>query len=121
MLGDDAHISIDPPVSGESKFFGNSFNSAHAPPEIISFPADHAVKICFKSGHLVNGHKGFKAEITERISSNWITSPNYPVINDDNYLDSPSNGYGTSIHQCWVRSPSTNRALGLEFFHFDVG
>ena len=121
VLGDDAHITIDPPVSGDYKFFGNSFNSAKSPPKVISFPADNAVKMCFKSGPIVNGHKGFRAEMTETIKNPWINSPNYPSITDDNYEDPPINGYGPEIHQCWVRSPSLGETLELEFFQFDVG
>ena len=93
-----------------------------APPEIINFPADVSVKICFRSGRVVHGHPGFRAELTEKRKTAWITSPNYSEdINDDNYLAAPSRGYGSSISQCWVRSPSKGRALELEFFQFDVG
>jgi len=120
VLDDDAYITIDPAVGENSKFFGNSFNSARAPPKVINFPADHAVKICFKSGPIVNGHNGFRAEVTQTVKTIWINSPNYPEINDENYMDPPPNGYGPAIHQCWVRSPSLGRALELEFFQFDI-
>jgi len=56
VLGHDAYVTIKPPINGKSKFWGNSFNSANAPPKTISFPCDTAVMICFKSGKIVNGH-----------------------------------------------------------------
>ena len=86
------------PHVSDTIFFGNSFNSARAPPKVISFPADHAVKICFKSGSIVNGHKGFRAEVTEKVKTLWINFPNYPEINDENYMEPPPNGYGQDIN-----------------------
>ena len=85
VLGEDAHITLKPPVNAVSKYSGNSFNYAEAPPKIISFPADTAVEVCFTSGAVVNGHVGFSAELTETPATDWITSPNYPEnINDNN-------------------------------------
>ena len=74
-------------MNGQSIFFGNSFNSAKSPPKSVDFPHDYVVKICFYSGLVVVGHKGFNAEITERKNNNYVTSPNYPEdINDETYL-----------------------------------
>ena len=59
--------------------------------------------------------------MTQTVKTIWINSPNYPKLNDENYMDPPPNGYGPAIHQCWVRSPSLGHAIELEFFQFDVG
>ena len=120
-MGKDAYITIKPPVNGESKYSGNSFNDVMAPPKIIDFQADTAVEICFYSASVVNGHIGFQAEITEKPQIYWITSSNYPEdIDENNYADPPEQGYAARINKCWVRSPSKGNFLELEFFQFDV-
>jgi len=121
VLGKDAFVTIDPPVNGQTIFRGNSFNSAKAPPKTVEFPHDHPVKVCFYSGSVVNGHKGFQAELTERKNNNYVTSPNYPEdISDATYLDPPAGGYSPGIHHCTVRSPQPGRALEMEFYQFDL-
>ena len=121
MLGKDAFVTIDPPVNGQTIFRGNSFNSAEAPPKTVDFPHDHAVKICFYSGSVVDGHKGFHAEITEQKNNDYVTSPNYPAdINDATYMDPPAGGYSPAIHHCTARAPRPGRALEMEFHQFDV-
>jgi hypothetical protein len=121
VLGQDDYISIKPPINGQSRFFGNSFNIAKSPPKIISFPADFPVKICFKTGQIVDGHPGFRAEMSETAKTDWISSPNYPEhITNENFLDPPRQSYGPGISKCWVRSPSIGSSLELEFFQFDV-
>ena len=120
-MGQDAYITIDPPVNGQTKFLGNNFNTAKMPPKSVDFPHDHTVKICFHSGKVVDGHKGFKAKISERENNNFVTSPNYPDdINDAMFLDPPHRGYSPGIHHCSVRAPATGRALEMEFHQFDV-
>ena len=121
VLGRDAYVTIDPPVDGESKYFGNSFNSNRAPPKTIDFPLDYAVKVCFHSGSVVDGHKGFKVELTEKPNTFWVTSPNYPVITGENFEDPPKHGYGPALHYCTVRAPPRKGgALEMEFYQFDV-
>lgn len=108
-------------MNGQRIFFGNSFNSAKSPPKSVDFPHDYVVKICFYSGLVVVGHKGFKAEITERKNNNYVTSPNYPEdINDATYLNPPPRGYSPGIDHCSVRAPSQDRALEMEFHQFEV-
>ena len=120
-MGDDAYVLIDPPVNGQAVFYGNTINSAKAPPKTVDFPHDHAVKVCFYSGSVVDGYKGFKAEITEKINNNFVTSPNYPEdINDATFKNPPSRGYGPAIHHCSVRAPTTGLELEMEFYQFDV-
>jgi len=121
VLGKDAFVTIDPPVNGQSKFFGNNFNYKMAPPKTVDFPHDHAVKVCFYSGSVVDGHKGFKAEITERKNNDFVTSPNYPEdINDGTFMDPPPRGYSPAIHHCSVRAPAKGRSLEMEFHQFDI-
>ena len=121
MLGKDAFVTINPPVNGQAIFRGNSFNSAEAPPKTVDFPFDYTVKICFYSGTVVDGHKGFKAEISERKNNDYVTSPNYPAdINDATYMDPAAGGYSPAIHHCTVRAPRPGRALEMEFHQFDV-
>ena len=121
VLGKDARVTIDPPVDGRSTFYGNSFNDANAPPKTVDFPFDYTVKLCFHSGSVVDGHKGFKAEISERKNNDYVTSPNYPEdISDETYLDPPQSGYGPDINHCTVRAPAPGRALEMEFYKFDV-
>ena len=92
-----------------------------APPKIVNFPTETTVKICFRSGQIVHGHSGFRAELKETVETDWITSPNYPdVINSDNFMDRPNKGYAAGISQCWVRSPSKGHNLELNFYQFDV-
>ena len=113
---------MNPPVNGLSKFLGNKFNHAEVPPNIINFPIDYTVKICFKSGKVVNGNLGFRAEMSEKRKTTWISSPNYPEdINDNNYMEKPPEKYGPNINHCWIRCPSKGKALELEFVAFDVG
>ena len=91
------------------------------PPKIIIFPTNKVVEICFKSGPVVDGHSGFRADLTEKPETDWVASPNYPEdLGDANYLDPPKHGYDANISQCWVRSPSEGNYLELEFFQFDV-
>ena len=114
-------MTIDPPINGQTEFWGNSFNSVKSPPLTVDFPHDKAVKICFKSGSVVNGHKGFKAVMSERQNNDFVTSPNYPEdINDATFMDTPSKGYSPSIHHCTVRAPKEGKALEMEFHQFDV-
>jgi len=120
VLGKDARVTIDPPVDGQRTFYGNSFNAANAPPKTVDFPFDYTVRICFYSGSVVDGHKGFKAEISEKKNNNYVTSPNYPPITDETYLDPPPRGYGPAIHHCTVRAPAKGRALEMEFYQFDL-
>jgi len=121
VLGKDAFLTIHPPISGRSKFYGNEHNNKHVPPKSIDFPQDTAVKVCFYSGAVVSGHKGFQARVTERENNHYVTSPNYPEdINDETYMDPPPHGYGPHIHHCTVRAPSKGRALHMEFHRFDV-
>merc|ERR1711872_9513 len=121
VLGRDAYVTIDPPVDGKSKYFGNSFNSNRAPPKTIDFPLDYAVKVCFHSGSVVDGHKGFKVELTEEPNTFWVTSPNYPVITGENFEDPPKHGYGPALHYCTVRAPPRKGgALEMEFYQFDI-
>ena len=87
----------------------------------MDFPHDHVVKVCFYSGSVINGHKGFKAEISEKRNNVFVTSSNYPDdINDATFMDPPSRGYSPAIHQCSVRAPSAGTALEIEFHQFDV-
>jgi len=86
----------------------------------VDFPFDYTVRICFYSGSVVDGHKGFKAEISEKKNNDYLASPNYPPINDENYLDPPPRGYGPAIHHCSVRAPAGGRALEMEFYQFDL-
>ena len=87
----------------------------------MDFPHDHAVKVCFYSGSLINGHRGFKAEITEKRNNDFVSSPNYPEnINDATFKDPPSKGYSPAIHHCTIRAPGPGRALEMEFHQFDV-
>merc|ERR1719431_897421 len=121
VLGDGAFVTIDPPVDGRTIFSGNSFNSANAPPKTVEFPFDYTIRICFYSGAVVDGHKGFKAEISEKKNNEYVASPNYPEdINDETYLDPPPRGYGPAIHHCTVRAPAGGRALEMEFYQFDL-
>ena len=124
VLGHDAYITIKPPINGKSKFWGNSFNSENAPPKTIGFPCDTAVMICFHSGKIVNGHKGFSAEIIDKPCTDWISSPNYENDTKDYFTcdeTPPQHGYGPDIHHCDVMSPSSNgQTLNLDFCQFDV-
>jgi len=121
VLGKDARVTIDPPVDGRSTFYGNSFNDANAPPKTVDFPFDYTVRICFYSGSVVDGHKGFKAEISEKKNNDYVTSPNYPEdISDETYDEPPPRGYGPAIHHCTVRAPAGGRALEMEFYQFDL-
>eukprot|EP00090_Calanus_glacialis_P006447 TRINITY_DN15016_c0_g1_i2.p1 TRINITY_DN15016_c0_g1~~TRINITY_DN15016_c0_g1_i2.p1 ORF type:complete len:399 (+),score=88.21 TRINITY_DN15016_c0_g1_i2:3-1199(+) len=124
VLGHDAYITIKPPINGKSKFWGNSFNSENAPPKTIGFPCDTAVMICFHSGKIVNGHKGFSAEIIDKPCTDWISSPNYENDTKDYFTcdeTPPQHGYGPDIHHCDVRSPSSNgQTLNLDFCQFDI-
>ena len=120
-MGKDAFITIHPPINGQTVFRGNRFNSAKVPPKTVDFPHDQAVKVCFYSGAVVDGNKGFQAEITERRNNNFVTSPNYPEnINDATFLDPPPSGYDAAIHHCSVRAPLSGGALEMEFYQFDV-
>ena len=123
VLGDDNdYITINPPVNGISKYFGNRFRDEKVPPKIINFPRNTAVQICFKSGSIVHGHPGFRAELTEKPTTDWITSPNYPEnMNGANSENPPAEGYSAGINQCWVRVPVEGNYWNLEFFQFDVG
>ena len=121
VLGENDYITIKPPVNGVSKYFGNKYNPAILPPNIVNFPADTSVEICFNSGAVVHGHPGFRAEMTEKPKTDWITSPNYPEdIDYDSSMEPPEQGYAPGISQCWVRSPSEGNFLELEFFQFAV-
>jgi len=121
VLGKDTFVTIHPPVNGQSKFFGNSFNSKMVPPKTLDFPHDHAVKVCFFSGSVVYGHTGFMAEITERKNNYFVTSPNYPNnINDGTFMDPPPRRYGSGIHHCSVRAPPEGGHLEMEFHQFDL-
>merc|ERR1711970_283736 len=120
VLGKDAIVTIDPPVDGQSAFYGNSFNAANAPPKTVDFPFDYTVRICFTSGSVVDGHKGFKAVVSERKNNDYVASPNYPPITDETYMDPPPHTYGPAIHHCTVRAPAKGRALEMEFYQFDL-
>ena len=121
-MGENDYVTIKPPVNDVSKYFGNNFYPAMLPPKIVNFPVDTSVKICFNSGAVIHGHLGFRAEMTEKPNTDWITSSNYPEdIDYANRLDLPEQGYAAGISQCWVRSPSKGNFLELEFFQFDVG
>ena len=87
----------------------------------MDFPLDTAVKVCFHSGSVVDGHKGFKALLTEKENNDFVTSPNYPEdISDETFMDPPMGGYSPAIHHCTVRAPAKGRALEMEFHQFDV-
>ena len=120
VLGHDAYITIDPPINGQSKFWGNSFNSENAPPKTIGFPCDTVVMICFHSEKIVNGHTGFSAEIVDNPCTGWINSPNFnPPVHFYNCNNTPSRGYGPGIHHCDVRATKGD-SLNLDFCQFDV-
>ena len=123
VLGDDDYITIDPPVYGKSKFYGNDHNSKNVPPKVINFQAGVNLKVCVYSSSVTHGHTGFKAKMTETPESLWVVSPNYPedLPSYHPYLTmAPPSGYGAGIDMCWVRIPSSNRQLEVEFFQFDV-
>merc|ERR1712243_30143 len=120
VLGKGANVTIDPPIDGRTTFFGNSFNAANAPPKTVDFPFDYTVRICFHSGPVVDGHKGFQAVVSQKKNNNYLASPNYPEITDENYLDPPPHGYGPAIHHCTVRAPAKGRALEIEWYQFDL-
>ena len=86
----------------------------------MDFPFDYTVRICFHSGPVVDGHKGFQAVVSQKKNNNYLASPNYPEITDENYLDPPPHGYGPAIHHCTVRAPAKGRALEMEWYQFDV-
>ena len=124
VLGNDAHVTINPPINGKSRYWGNSHNSENLPPKTIGFPCDTAVMICFHSGKIVNGHKGFSAKIVDKPCTDWISSPNYENVKKDYFTcdnEPPPHGYGTGIDHCDVRSPSSNgQTINLDFCQFDV-
>ena len=60
-------MAVGPPINNRTKFWGNSFSDANAPPKKSNFPADQTVTVCFKTRPVVDGHKGFEATIMEGI------------------------------------------------------
>jgi hypothetical protein len=111
VLGRDAYVTINPLINGKSKYWGNSHNPENLPPKTIGFPCDTAVMICFHSGKILNGHKGFNATIIDKPCTKWISSPNYEIGEKDYFTcddTEPKAGYGPNIHHCDVRSPSSN-------------
>ena len=117
-------MKIDPPSNGKSKFWRDIFNSENALQKTIGFPCDTAVMICFHSGKIVKGHKGFSAEFIDKPCTPWISSPNNENMTKDYFTcdeTPPQQGYGPAIHHCDVRSSAARgQSLNLDFCQFDI-
>jgi hypothetical protein len=66
-VADGDWVAISPPISGRTKFWGNSFSDAEAPPQTTTFLVDQTVTLCFKTRPIVDSHKGFSGSIIEGI------------------------------------------------------